>query len=55
MPRLEGKVAVITGSGAGLGAEAARLFAREGCAVVVSDMETSGGEQVVAEIKKAGG
>ena len=55
MPRLEGKVAVITGSGAGLGAEAARLFAREGCAVVVSDMEASAGEQVVREIKAAGG
>ena len=55
MPRLEGKVAVITGSGAGLGAEAARLFAREGCAVVVSDMETTAGEQVVREIKAAGG
>ncbi|MDQ3223396.1 MAG: SDR family NAD(P)-dependent oxidoreductase, partial [Gemmatimonadota bacterium] len=55
MSRLEGKVAVITGSGAGLGAEAARLFAREGCAVVVSDMETTAGEQVVGEIKAAGG
>jgi len=55
MSRLEGKVAVITGSGAGLGAEAARLFAREGCAVVVSDMETTAGEQVVREIKAAGG
>ena len=55
MARLEGKVAVITGSGGGLGAEAARLFAREGCAVVVSDMETTAGERVVGEIKAGGG
>ena len=55
MARLEGKVAVITGSGAGLGAEAARLFAKEGAAVVVSDMDTKAGEKVVAEIKSAGG
>ena len=55
MARLDGKVAVITGSGSGLGAEAARLFAREGCAVVVSDMETTAGESVVGEIKAAGG
>ena len=55
MGRLEGKVAVITGSGAGLGAEAARLFAREGAAVVVNDVNAEGGEQVAAAIRKAGG
>ena len=55
MPRLQDKVAVITGSGSGLGAEAARLFAREGCAVVVNDVDQAAGERVVAEIKAAGG
>jgi NAD(P)-dependent dehydrogenase (short-subunit alcohol dehydrogenase family) len=51
MGRLDGKVAVITGSGAGLGAEAARLFAREGAAVVVSDVDVAAGEQVAADVR----
>ena len=55
MGRLETKVAVITGSGAGLGAEAAKLFAQEGCAVVVNDVNADAGQQVVGEIQKAGG
>ena len=53
MGRLEGKVAVITGSGAGLGAEAARLFAKEGAAVVVNDVNAQAGEQVATEIGRA--
>lgn len=55
MGRLDGKVAVITGSGAGLGAEAARLFAKEGAAVVVNDVNAQAGEQVAADIRAAGG
>jgi NAD(P)-dependent dehydrogenase (short-subunit alcohol dehydrogenase family) len=55
MGRLDGKVAVITGSGAGLGAEAARLFAKEGAAVVVNDVNAPAGEHVVADIRAAGG
>jgi NAD(P)-dependent dehydrogenase (short-subunit alcohol dehydrogenase family) len=55
MGRLDGKVAVITGSGAGLGAEAARLFAQEGAAVVVNDVNAQAGEHVAADIRSAGG
>ena len=55
MGRLDGKVAVITGSGAGLGAEAAQLFAKEGAAVVVNDVNAPAGEQVAADIRSAGG
>ncbi len=36
---LAGQVAIITGSGQGIGAEAARLFAKEGARVVVSDID----------------
>jgi len=38
---MSGQVAIITGSGQGIGAEAARLFAKEGAKVVVSDIDAS--------------
>jgi NAD(P)-dependent dehydrogenase (short-subunit alcohol dehydrogenase family) len=55
MGRLDGKVAVITGSGAGLGAEAARRFAAEGAAVVVNDVSEAAGRAVADAIVAAGG
>lgn len=52
---LEGKVALITGSGQGIGAAAARLFAAHGAAVVVSDLEEGKARAVAAGIVAAGG
>jgi NAD(P)-dependent dehydrogenase (short-subunit alcohol dehydrogenase family) len=53
--RLEGKVAVITGAGSGIGREAALIFAREGAKVVIGDVNEQGGEQTAAQIEEAGG
>ncbi len=41
MGMLDGKVAILTGSGRGIGAAAAQMFAREGALVVVSDLDPS--------------
>lgn len=53
--RLEGKVAIISGGARGMGAEEARLFAREGARVVIGDVLEADGRQVEAEINEAGG
>ena len=53
--RLEGKVAIISGGARGMGAEEARLFAREGARVVIGDVLDEEGRQVEAEINEAGG
>ncbi|HLZ58805.1 MAG TPA: SDR family NAD(P)-dependent oxidoreductase, partial [Ktedonosporobacter sp.] len=55
MGMLDGKVAIITGSGRGIGAAAASLFASEGAAVVVSDLDPAPAEEVTTSIRKAGG
>ena len=53
--RLEGKVALITGGASGMGAAQGRLFASEGAAVCVADIDDEGGQAIAEEIVKAGG
>src|SRR3546814_20299775 len=64
MGRFDGRVAVITGAGRGIGRETALLMAREGAKVVVNDLgggqqgggaDASFAQQVVDEIVSAGG
>src|SRR4051794_7222807 len=64
MGLLDGKVAIITGSGGGIGRAEALLFAQEGAKVVVNDLggtrdgagtSESAADKVVAEIRAAGG
>lgn len=51
----EGKVALVTGAAAGIGRASALAFARAGAKVVVADIDGAGGEETVAQIKRASG
>lgn len=53
--RLDEKVALITGAGSGIGREASLLFAAEGAAVVVVDLDDAGAKETVADVVAAGG
>ena len=53
--RLKNKVAFITGAGAGMGREAAVLFAEEGARVVVADIDGAAAAETVKKVKAVGG
>ncbi|HZO40679.1 MAG TPA: SDR family oxidoreductase [Methylomirabilota bacterium] len=53
--RLDGKVAVVTGAGSGIGAASALAMAKEGARVVVVDLNEASAKATVEQIEKAGG
>ena len=53
--RLPNKVAIITGASSGMGRVTAYLFAKEGAKVAVADVNDTGGEETVSNIKANGG
>lgn len=55
MPRLDAKVALITGAGSGIGRESSTLFAAEGASVVAVDINEDAAKETVTLIEKAGG
>lgn len=55
MGKLEGKVALVSGSGRGIGKATALKLASEGASVVVNDLDPAEGDAVAAEINAAGG
>ena len=55
MNLIDGKVAILTGAGRGIGAATAKLFGAEGAAVVVSDLDPAPAEETAAAIRNAGG
>ncbi len=55
MPRLEGKIAIITGAARGMGEVEARMFAEEGATVILCDVLDADGQRVADDIVAHGG
>lgn len=55
MFRLDGKTALVTGAGSGIGREIALLFAKQGATVAVADINDEGAASVTSEITESGG
>ncbi|TMD07401.1 MAG: SDR family NAD(P)-dependent oxidoreductase, partial [Chloroflexi bacterium] len=53
--RFDGRTALVTGGGRGIGAATALRFAAEGAAVVVSDVDREPAEAIAGQIRAAGG
>ena len=55
MVQMKDKVAIVTGGGSGIGRATSLLFAKEGAAVVVADLNETNGQETAGKIKAAGG
>jgi NAD(P)-dependent dehydrogenase (short-subunit alcohol dehydrogenase family) len=55
MDRVKGKIAVVTGGASGIGEASAKLLAKEGAKVAITDIDDTNGKRVISEIKSAGG
>ena len=55
MGQMDGKVAIVTGSGRGIGKEIALRLVRDGAKVVINDIDEAPAKETIAEIEKMGG